>query len=192
MRRSLIAMTLAALGFGLLAGPVAAAKPDLDPSYANGKTVYMIGPHVLTNPGAGVLAHAEELYLVVYPINPDGRTDLGLLTLPSGYRPQCDPCFHPGNPLEFAYHDHVLTGAPGMGANGTAGVFEAPWRIIVLMYDPTVIASPSFQPVKSAAQLDWAETQGWFLPINDAPGAANPFEIDTGTILICPITSSHA
>ncbi len=192
MRRSIVALTLAALGVGLLAGPVAAAKPDLDPSYANGRTVYMIGPHVLTHPSAGVLARAEELYLAVYPINPDGRTDLGRQALPSGYRPQCDPCFHPGVPLEFAYHDHVLTGAPGMGTNGTAGDFVAPWRIIVVMYNPDVIASPDFVPVKSAAQLDAAEAQGWFLPINDDPTADNAFEIDTGQVLICPITSSHA
>jgi hypothetical protein len=192
MHRTFVALTAAAFGVGVLAGPVAAAKPDLDPSYANGKTVYMIGPYVLTNPGAGVLARAEELYLLVYPINPDGRTDLGAQTLSSGYRPQCDPCFHEGAPLEFAYHDHVLTGAPGMGTTGTAGLFVAPWRIIVLMYDPAVIASPGFQPVKSVAQLDWAESQGWFLPINDDPNAENAFEIDTGQILICPITSSHA
>src|SRR5262249_29884234 len=55
--------------------PVKADKPEIDPSWANGKLVYMIGPHIIQ--GANVTqpqlyAHAEELYLLVYPINPTG------------------------------------------------------------------------------------------------------------------------
>src|SRR5438270_152283 len=45
-------------------------KPEIDPTYANGTTVYMIGPHLIPNaratmPNASV--HAEALYLVTYP-----------------------------------------------------------------------------------------------------------------------------
>jgi len=150
----------------------------------------MIGPHLITNPNPNLYAQSEELYLLVYPINPTGSTTLGTLTLPSGYQPNCDPCFHPGIPLEFAYHDHVLTGAPGLGTHGTAGEFKSPWKIILMMYNPEVALSPGFRPVTSASDVDAAETAGAFLPIN--PGAANPFEIETGTVLICPFVSPDA
>ena len=168
----------------------AAAKPTIDPTYANGQTVYMIGAHLNTSPSPQLLQQAQELYLVVYPLNPTGSTTLGRLTLPSGYQPQCDPCFHPGLPLPFVYHDHVITGSPGQGTSGTAGQFKAPWKIIVVMYSPAVALSPSFAPVTSVAALDAAEANGWFLPINH--GGANPFEVQTGHVLICPLVSSHA
>jgi hypothetical protein len=169
------------------AGAAAAmGKPEIDPTYANGQTVYMIGPKLIPNaretmPNA--YAHAEELYLVVYP--------QASLPLPSGYDPQCNPCFHPGLPAAFVYHDHVIPGAPGMGTNGTAGEYKAPWKIIILMYDPAYVASPSFRPITSEADLDAAEEAGnVFQQIN--PGGENPYEIDTGNLLICPTVSRHA
>jgi len=58
--------------------------------------------------------HAEELYLVVYPQTSTPQPGAGPITLPSGYQPQCNPCFHPGLPPQFVYHDHVITGAPGI------------------------------------------------------------------------------
>lgn len=170
------------------------SSPGTDPSYANGKTVYMIGPHMIVNaretmPNA--YAHAEELYLVVYPQQNDPSPGAGPITLPSGYRPQCNPCFHPGLPAPFVYHDHVLTGAPGMGNNGTAGEMKAPWKIILLVYNPAYVASPTFTPIKSAAALDAAETAGnVFLPLNQ--GGENAYEIETGNLLICPLVSNHA
>jgi hypothetical protein len=169
-------------------------KPDIDPSYANGKTVYMIGPHTIVNaretmPNA--YAHADELYIVAYPQATLPQPGAGPITLPSGYQPQCDPCFHPGLPFPFVYHDHVLTGAPGMGKNGTAGEFKAPWKIIVLVYNPEFVASPNFKPITSATDLDAAEAAGnVFLPINI--GGDNIYEVDTGNLLICPLVSSHA
>jgi hypothetical protein len=188
MKSRILAIAALTLAMATTASPVA-AKPQLDPSYADGKTVYMIGPHMITNPTPALYAHAEDLYLTAYWINPDGRTDLGQLTLPSGYQPQCDPCFHPGLPLVFVYHDHVLSGAPGMGTDTAAG-FAAPWKVILLVYNPEISNSPSFRPVTSETQLDWAEANGWFLPIN--AGGDNPFELDTGQVLICPLASSNA
>ena len=79
-----------------------------------------------------------------------------------------------------------------MGKNGTAGEFKAPWKIILLMYDPTVALDPSFTPVTSASDIDAAEARGWFLPINANNNAANPYEIETGNVLICPLVSPHA
>ena len=174
----------------LIPGVAAAGKPDIDPSYVNGKIVYMIGPHLITNPNPNLYAQSEELYLLVYPLNPTGSTTLGTLTLPSGYQPNCDPCFHPGLPLEFGYHDHVLTGAPGLGNNGTASGFKSPWKMILLIYNPEVALSPTFTPVTSASDIDAAEAAGTFLPIN--PSGTNPFEIETGTVLICPLVAPDA
>ncbi|MBK5188102.1 MAG: hypothetical protein JJD97_07635 [Gemmatimonadaceae bacterium] len=136
-------------------------------------------------------AHAEELYLVSYQQASVPVPGAAPITLPSGYQPQCNPCFHPGLPAPFVYHDHVITGAPGMGIHGTAGQYKAPWKIIVLVYNPAYVASRTFKPITSAAALDAAEAAGnVFLPINS--GGANPYEFDTGNLLICPTVSSHA
>jgi hypothetical protein len=188
-------LALVGVGGGLLlatrAVPTAHAAQDIDPSYANGTTVYMIGPHMNTNPDPNLLAHAPELYLLAYPLNASGCTaNCPHITLPSGYRPQCDPCFHPGLPIPFVYHDHVLTGAPGFGTDGTAGSFKGPWQIVVLLYNPAFVSSATFTPVTSDEALDAAEAAGEFLPINQ--GASNPYEVATGTVLICPLVSSHA
>jgi len=186
----LVVLGLLSLVFATTA---AADKPEIDPTYANGQTVYMIGPHLIvdardTQPG--LYAHSEELYLLSYQVP---GTPGPAITLPSGYRPQCNPCFHPGLPLPFVYHDHVITGAPGMGTNGTAGQYKAPWKIIVLMYNPLVTASPFFRPITSADAIDPAEAAGVFLPLNANHAAgSNTYEIDTGNVLICPTVSSHA
>jgi hypothetical protein len=169
-------------------------KPEIDPTYANGKTVYMIGPHMIVNAREtqpNLYRHAEELYLLVYPQQIEPAPGAPPITLPSGYQPQCNPCFHPGLPAPFVFHDHVITGAPGMGNNGTAGEMKAPWKLILLVYNPAYVASPNFTPIKSEQELDAAEQAGnVFLPINQ--GGDNPFEIETGNVLICPIVSSHA
>jgi hypothetical protein len=162
-------------------------KPEIDPTWANGKTVYMIGPHLIMGARESMpnaYEHAEELYLVVFPPPPT--------TLASGYQPQCDPCFHPGLPPQFVYHDHIITGAPGMGVNGTAGEYKAPWKVIIVMYDPAYAASHDFRPITSAADLDAAENSAVhkLLPFNH--GAANPYEFEPGNLLICPTVSPHA
>jgi hypothetical protein len=169
-------------------------KPEIDPTYANGTTVYMIGPRLIPNARAimpNAYEHAEELYLVVYPQQAPPAPGAPPITLPSGYQPQCNPCFHPGLPAPFVYHDHVITGAPGMGNNGTAGAYKAPWKIILLMYTPEYAASRTFTPLRSEAEIDAAETAGGvFVPLN--PGGANPYEVETGNLLICPTVSLHA
>ena len=185
-----------------LLGPTAMAshnasgggKPDIDPTYANGQTVYMIGPHLIVNAREtqpNLYAKAEELYLVVYPQQVVPSPGAPPITLPSGYQPQCNPCFHPGLPAPFVFHDHVITGAPGMGNNGTAGEYKAPWKIIILRYDPDYLASPNFKPLTSADAVDAAEKPGLhiLLPFSNGP---NPYEIETGNLLICPTVSNHA
>lgn len=198
VRRRLFAATLIAtlrmtVMVGMLvlgAGTARAAKPEIDPTWANGQTVYMIGPQTIINPNPNLLAHADELYLLVFPTNNSCTSNCPPITLPSGYQPQCNPCFHPGLPPAFVYHDHVVTGAPGFGNDGAAGEFKGPWQIIITMYTPAFAFSPSFTPVTSDEALDAAEAAGDFVPLN--PGGANPFEVPTGSILICPLVSSHA
>ncbi len=190
-----LVLALAGAGGGLVLStrnvPSAHAAQEIDPSYANGQTVYMIGPRLITNPDPNLLAQAPELYVLVYPLNSGGCTsNCPHITLPSGYQPQCDPCFHPGLPIQFVYHDHLLTGAPGFGADGTALSFEGPWKIVVMMYNPAFIFSKTFTPITSDEALDAAEAAGEFLPINK--GASNPYEVVPGTVLICPLVSSHA
>ena len=176
------------------AGAPASGKPDIDPTWANGTLVYMIGPKLIVGARESMpnaYAKAEELYLIVFPQATLPAPGAGPITLPSGYQPNCNPCFHPGLPAPFVYHDHVITGAPGMGHDGTAGEFKAPWKIIIMMYDPHYAASPNFHPITSANAIDAAEQAGGvFLPFNQ--GAANPFELEPGNLLICPIVSKHA
>ena len=170
-------------------GTATAGKPIIDISYAEGKTVYMIGPHVIANPNPNLYVQSEELYLVAYPINPSG-TDTDAKTLPSGYQPQCNPCYHFGAPDPGAYHDHVLTGAPGLGRNGTAGEYKAPWKIILLVYTEAAALDPNFKPITSAGDIDAAEAAGKFQVIN--PGGSNSYEIETGIVLICPFVAPDA
>jgi hypothetical protein len=162
-----------------------AAKPEIDPSYVDGQTYYMIGPHMITNPNQSLFDQSEELYIVAYPWDTTTAP-----VFASGYVPQCDPCYHPGLPIPFVYHDHVLSGAPGLGNHGTAGDFKGPWKIIVMMYSPAALTDPDFKPVTSELDLDAAEAAGVFLPIN--PGGENPYEVITGSVLICPFVSPHA
>ncbi len=192
MRHRLLVLLVGLAGLGLVASTGALAdKPEIDPTYANGRTVAMIGPHMIVDArdkSPNLYAHSEELYLLSYPAGTGGP-----ITLPSGYRPQCNPCFHPGLPAPFVYHDHVITGAPGQGTTGTAGEFKGPWKVVVLAYDPAYANSPSFTPIKSADDIPAAEAAGVFLPINaDHAAGANSYEIDTGNVLVCPVVSAHA
>jgi hypothetical protein len=173
-----------------------ADKPEVDPTWANGVQVSMIGPHLIVGARESqpeLYAHAEELYLVVFPQASVPQPGAGPITLmPSMYQPQCNPCFHPGLPFPFVYHDHVITGAPGHGTNGTAGEFKAPWKIILVQYDPTYLTSKNFHPLTSADAVDAAEHPGLGILQVINPTGANPYEIETGNVLICPIVSGHA
>jgi hypothetical protein len=154
-----------------------ADKPSIDPSYANDTTVYMIGTHLNTNPSPELLAKAPPVYLMVYPVAPDA----GAITLASGYQPQCNPCFHPGLPAPFVHHDHVLTGAPGFGLDGTAGSNEGVWRIVIAIYNPGVLTDPAFQPIEDDEAIPAAVASGEITAV-----------IPTPTVLVCPLVSSHA
>ncbi|HLZ93761.1 MAG TPA: hypothetical protein VKT20_00305, partial [Candidatus Dormibacteraeota bacterium] len=127
MPRKLLLLVFAlASAIAVTVTPALAAAPGSEQMYANGSTVYMIAPPTIATGGTNV---PDELYLAVYPIDPTGA-NLGHLTVGTNkYAPQCDPCFHPGVPPPLAYHDHVISGAPGYGVNGTAGAFNPFWHV---------------------------------------------------------------
>jgi hypothetical protein len=174
--KRLITLTLALLTCA--AFPLAAnAGKDTELVYADGGTYTMVGATLITNASPGSL-NAPPLYILGYAA--PGAS--GPITLPSGYQPQCNPCLE--EPV--AYHDHLITGAPGLGTNGTAGGdYRAPWRIVVLLYNPLYSNSPDFTPVTSDERLATAEAAGEFLPIN--AGAPNPYERWTNNVLVCPV-----
>jgi len=173
--------------FSSVAPTAAAAGPCDETAYANGQQFCIHTTKLTTTPSAGLLKAAQEVYVTAYfPLPPGCDTSdpssCTPETLPSGYQPLCNPCFHGDGLNAFPYHDHVLEGAPGFGKDGTAGAMTGPWVVIVMVYNPSVSNAPGFTPIKSAAGLDAGEQAGVFLPIN--PGAANPYEVNTGVVLV--------
>ena len=182
-KRGALLVAVAGLAFGTTlaaVGPIFASSVPAGASnevavYVDGQTYRMVVNHVNLNPSDGEVAAARPFYVAVFPVNPDGRTDLGALTLPSGYRPQCDPCFHPGLPFQLVYHDHILRGVPGFGSDGTAQEQQGSRHPIAVMYDPAFIQQPNFRPLTTIDDVRAAEQAGQLLPINE--GAGNPFEL---------------
>lgn len=174
-------LALATLAAALAAFPLGAtAAPDREAVYADGQTYTMLGATLITNASPGLLG-APPLYLLGY-VPPAGTPTGQAITLPSGYQPQCDPCLQ--EPI--AYHDHLVTGAPGLGTDGTSrGDYKAPWRIVVMLYNPAWSNRPGFTPITDDDELAAAEAAGEFLPID--PGAADPYQVWTDNVLVCPI-----
>lgn len=156
----------------LFAATAALADPQTESVYANGQT-YQIntGAGIVFDASQGLLQHASPIYIIGFPVAA-GTT--GPITLPSGYQPQNN-----GLPSPIPYHDHVLVAAPGQPGYG------APLRVVQLRYTWAYAYRADFVPVRSYDELVAGEAAGIFVPIN--PGAANPYEIWTTTVLIRPI-----
>lgn len=182
LRRGAGVLTAAlALSFVAGSGSVAAATPGTETVWANGTEWTMLTPHAIADPSENLLQSAPPLYVLAFPKDPI----TGQWLVPSNYAPQCDPCL--GVPVP-PYHDHLLTGAPGFGTNGTAGDYEGPWRVVLMMYSPSFVTGGQFQPVTSDEDLPAAIAAGEFLPI----GAAGGFEKPLPVVLICPLVSPNA
>lgn len=156
---------------------VALADPDMEEVYVDGQTlgINRSGPDIF-DASPGLLEHAAPFYIIGFPV-PAGTT--GPITLPSGYQPQ-----HNGAPPSpIPYHDHVLRAAPGETGYG------APLRVVQMRYTEAYAYSVGFVPVTSYDQLVAGEAAGIFQAIN--PGAANPFERWTTTVLIRPIVRQN-
>ena len=171
-RPNLIATTAAPSLLLLLTATAALAAPRTESIYAGGQT-YQINTEaaVVFDAASGLLQHASPIYIIGFPVAA-GTT--GPITLPSGYQPQNN-----GLPSPIPYHDHVLITAPGQPG------YEAPLRVVQLLYTWAHAYSPDFVPVRSYDELVAGEAAGIFDAIN--PGAANPYEIWTTTVLIRPI-----
>ena len=171
----------AATSLLLATAPVAMARQGSETVWANGQEWTMITPHAITNPDAALLAKAPPMYVLAFP--PDGH---GGWIVPSNYSPQCDPCL--GVPVP-PYHDHLLTGAPGLGTHGTSGGdYMAPWRVTLMMYNPAYVRGGSFVPVTSDEDLSTAIANGEFLPIGPNGSYSRPLPV----VLICPLVSPNA
>jgi hypothetical protein len=115
--------------------------------YANDTTVFMSAPNAVA---AGGINTAQDFYLIAYPILPNPA---------SGQHPLCNfSCPGPSDIPQV--RDVVLNGAPGFGTSGTAGTFNPHWHVIAVVYNPAFLASPSFRPVRSVAELDAGEAAG--------------------------------
>lgn len=181
MRRlALVGAVLAACAAA--GGALAQGKPDTEPAYIDGQTVTIAAMHFVTAPSPAHLEHADDVFIAAYPVDATA-TGGSPVTFASGYRPNCDPCFHPGLPTAFVYHDHVLSGAP------TAGDASAARHLIIVLYRSDVTTDPGFRPVTSVAELKAGEAAGRFQPIGSG---ANPYELDTGLLAVTPALSPNA
>jgi hypothetical protein len=171
---SVVATVVVGLSSLLVVAGAQAAKPVLEPMYANDSVVFMSAPAAAD---VGAKNTAQDFYLIAYPV------------VPAGVHPLCNPCaVPPGIP---PVHDVVLEGAPGFGSDGTAGDFNPSWHVLALAYSPQWLMDPAFQPARSAAEVDAGEAAGHFLPIA-GPSSDNPFELDTGITFLCVLVSRHA
>jgi hypothetical protein len=164
-----------------------AAGPCTEKAYANGEEFCIHVTKIITHPSKGLLKTAEPIYIAAYfPLpqgcDPSNESSCGPETLPSGYQPLCNPCFHGGALNNYPYHDHVISGAPGFGRNGTNGVMKGPWILIIVAYNSTYSNETSFKPFMSTSGIATGEKEGDFQVIN--PGADNPYEINTGIVII--------
>lgn len=163
-----IATLAAALIVGALA--VADAGTAAEPTehiYAGGNT-YTINAEaaVVLDASAGLLAQAAPFYVLGFPVAP-GTT--GPITLPSGYQPQNN-----GLPAPIPYHDHIAL-----------DVDNPLRRVVELQYSWAYAYSTSFIPLTSVNQLAEAEASGKLDVV--APGAADPYQHWTNTVLVRPV-----
>ncbi len=182
-----LALLLALGVLAAIAPSARAAGPCAETAYANGELFCIFVTKIVANPSDGLLATAEPIYIAAYSPLPVGcdttnPSTCGPETLPLGYAPLCNPCFHGGGLNALPYHDHVMEGAPGFGNEGTADGMKGPWVLILVAYDPAYSNQASFTPYKSTAGLRGGEAAGNFVVLN--PGAANPYEINTGVVII--------
>jgi hypothetical protein len=150
---------------------VAALKPGYEPAFYNGSTVTINAIEVRQN--AGPLAHAAaDFYETVYPPNKALWPDT----------PQCNPCDHEGNGIDFTdFHNHVLDSIPSSPGGGE---FNPLWHVFVILpkdFSPAGQAAYAARlPMKSEAAIDAAIAAGVAV------------EVDTGFYFLCAVVNAHA
>jgi SnoaL-like domain len=167
-RRTLIATLATALTVGaLMITGTGSAAEQTEHIYADGNT-YTINTEAAVDldASAGAIAQAAPFFIIGFPV-PAGTT--GPITLPSGYQPQNN-----GLPAPLPYHDHIA-----------ADVNNPLRRVVELQYGWAYAYSPSFAPLTSVDQLPAAEASGKLEIV--APGAPDPYQHWTNTVLVRPI-----
>ena len=180
--KAVTSFALLAIGAALAFVSGAVADPQTENVYADGQT-YAINTRatVVFDASPGLLEQSSPMYLIGFTVLPGTS---GPITLPSGYQPQNN-----GLPSPVPYHDHVLTGAPGLGTSGTAGDYAAPLRLVRMQYTLAYTYDPAFVPITSVDQFAAAEAAGKLAVLN--PGAPDPYQLWTTTVLVRPIVGSH-
>jgi hypothetical protein len=152
------------------------SKPCIQKAYMDGRVYCFSVERPINNASQALIASSQIMYVVTYPqLNSQcsgNLTGCKPLTLPSGYSPQCDPCVQEAPSV---YHDHILSGLPASGENGT-------WAIVVVAYNPSFSSKVGFDPITSAQNLAAGEQSGDFAKIN--PNGPNPYEMNTKTVLV--------
>jgi hypothetical protein len=177
LRRSATTIAIAAAALLPIAGAQAAGSTT-EQVYYNDATYHIeTGGAAIIGADPQLLAHATPMYLIRFPVAP-GTT--GPITLPSGYQPQSN-----GLPTPDPYHDHVLVAIPGLGSAGTAGEYKAPLRLVRMQYTWWYAYSPTFAPIRSAAEIAPAEAAGELDVLN--PRATDPYMLWTSIVLVRPV-----
>jgi hypothetical protein len=184
MRKSALLMLALVSVVGALAFAAGAvADTQTENVYVDGQT-YAIntGAAVIFDASPHLLEQSSPMYLIGFTVLP-GTT--GPITLPSGYQPQNN-----GLPSPVPYHDHVLTGAPGLGTSGTAADYRVPLQIVRMQYTLAYTYDPAFVPITSVDQIVTAEAAGKLLVLN--AGAGDPYQLWTTTVLVRPIVRPYS
>src|SRR5512140_2717784 len=113
---SVATATTAATGLAAVPAP---GKPGYESAYVNDQTVTI---NAIEVPNVAPAQAQADFYEVVYPPN---WQQLSLEP------PQCNPCDHDGNGIDFLdYHDHVLDSMPSSpGGNN----YKAPWHVYAVV-----------------------------------------------------------
>ena len=208
-RKLLLAAGVAAVAQAASMTFALAAPPGTEVGYANGRLVNISTPNNSHNTGKNT---AEPFYLAVWTGVWPTACQAAAGTLPSpdpctpiapinGYTPNCNPCHHFPTITPVDYHDHILAGAPGSGANGTAWAYNPMWHVYLVLYNPTYINGGDFVPFKSDETMldamNGPNAADYFLPVSILSGQAPGFEVstylwDTTIVFQCNVVSFRA
>jgi hypothetical protein len=165
--KRIVILAVAAGLSALAVAATAAAGTSTEEIYADTHT-YTINTSaaVQLDASQGMLDEAAPFYIIGFPVAPG---TMGPITLPSGYQPQNN-----GLPAPIPYHDHIAT-----------DVGNPLRRVVELQYTWAYAYSPNFVPLTSVDQLLAAEASGKLDIV--APGAPDPYQHWTNTVLVRPI-----
>jgi hypothetical protein len=174
----------------------ALGTPEHELAYVDGQTVTI---NAIDLAQVAPSTPQRDFYLVVYPgSNPLGDQNywqsLGISVLP-----QCNPCDHQGDGVDFIdFHDHVLDAMPG----DQMGAFTPLWHVFVIIpvysfgfafaFGGVAFPSPStLSPADASAAAQYAT----HLPLKSAVdvealvSAHMALEVDTGFYFLCAVVT---